>query len=54
MPGSGSRIVTVGDRAALLQYQTSGEDGVSPPGPFTCASPRLVDIEQKEEQTTCR
>lgn len=31
MPGSGSRIVTVGNRAALLQYQTSAEDGVCPP-----------------------
>lgn len=34
MPGSGSRIVTVGNRAALLQYQTSAEDGVLPPGPL--------------------
>lgn len=32
MPGSGSDIVTVGNRAALLQYQTSAEDGVCPPG----------------------
>lgn len=57
MPGSSSDIVTVGNRAALLQYQTSAEDGVCPPGSLQLrASPTLVDggEEEEERQTTCR
>lgn len=61
MPGSGSDIVTVGNRAALLQYQTSAEDGVCPPGlpSAVCLSylgRRRGGSRRRrmERQTTCR
>lgn len=61
MPGSGSDIVTVGNRAALLQYQTSAEDGVCPPGlPSAMCLSYLGSTEGRrrrrwmERQTTCR
>lgn len=51
MPGSGSRTVTVGDRAALLQYQTSAEDGVipRPPWPPSAACPLPLDDDEEDE-----